>query len=329
LTSGRVSSGTLAEIGKDIAKAKKLLEEGLLVGIPTETVYGLAGNALRADAVTRIFDTKNRPHFDPLIVHVAPHRPLDNLVARLPAQARQLADALWPGPLTLLLEKTPVIPSLVTSGLDAVAIRCPDHPLAQQLLAELDFPLAAPSANPFGYVSPTTAQHVEDQLGKSIPYILDGGPCKVGIESTIVGFDNGGHPVIHRLGGISLEKIEQIAGHARLQINHSSNPSAPGQLQSHYAPRKKLLLGDLDVLIAAHAEESVALLTFRNHYAAVAMDHQIMLSPTGNLEEAAQRLFDALRKLDQMPVDLILAEEVPQTGLGRAINDRLHRAASN
>jgi L-threonylcarbamoyladenylate synthase len=313
----------MADIGKDIKKAKELLESGQLVAVPTETVYGLAGNALDARAVTSIFQAKNRPAFDPLIVHVPSLEVAGRYAVNIPANARHLAEAFWPGPLTLLLERRSIVPDLVTAGLPTVGIRCPDHALTRQLLEELAFPLAAPSANPFGYISPTTPQHVQDQLGDRIPYILDGGPCPVGIESTIVGFHNGTGTVM-RTGGLAIEEIEKVIGKVSLQINTSSNPKAPGQLQSHYAPRKKMIVGDVEELIKNNAGRKIAVLSFRKNYGA---SWQAVLSPDGNLEEAARNFFSALRKLDESPADVILAEYVPATGLGRAINDRLTRAA--
>lgn len=314
----------MAEVGKDIKKAQLLLERGELVAIPTETVYGLAGNALDAEAVAAIFETKGRPQFDPLIVHVPDLARAGAYVAAIPEKAALLARAFWPGPLTLLLKKKSIVPDLVTAGLDTVGIRCPDHDLTRALLQTLPFPLAAPSANPFGYVSPTTPGHVQDQLGGRIPYILDGGACRVGIESTIVGVE-GGQAVVYRMGGLSIEAIEAAIGPVEVQIHSTSNPKAPGQLKSHYAPRKRVLLGDIESLLKTHGGAHTGVLSFQKNYGAA---HQFILSPPGNLTEAAQRLFMALRELDKLPVDLILAEYVPNTGLGRAINDRLKRAAA-
>lgn len=313
----------MAEIGKDINKAKQLLASGELVAIPTETVYGLAANALNTDAVTRIFEAKNRPVFDPLIVHVSSLKGAGLFVRNVPDIAHELADTFWPGPLTLLLEKTSLIPDLVTSGLSHVGIRSPRHPLTRALLKELDFPLAAPSANPFGYISPTTAGHVQDQLGGKLAYILDGGACEIGIESTIVGFRNG-KAVVYRRGGLQIEDIAEITGEVSLDINASSNPKAPGQLASHYAPRKKLVTGELDALLAAHLHQKVGVLSFQKKYD---VPFQITLSPDGDLAEAARKFFSALRTLDHASVDIILAEYVPDVGLGRAINDRLRRAS--
>jgi L-threonylcarbamoyladenylate synthase len=315
----------MAEIGKDINKAKDLLIQGRLVAIPTETVYGLAAHALRSESVLEIFKVKQRPQFDPLIVHVPSLEAAHQYVTQIPADAIKLAEAFWPGPLTLLLNKNHLIPHLVTAGLDTVGIRCPRHTLTLSLLNELDFPLAAPSANPFGYVSPVTPEHVQEQLGDQIPYILDGGPCQVGIESTIVGFENS-QPVIYRLGGLTLEAIEQVVGDVQVSLHSSSNPKAPGQLESHYAPRKKMLLGNIDQLIEAHPGKKVGVLSFQTDYPE---HHQQILSQQGNLDEAAQNLFTALRNLDKLPIDLIVAEPVPNEGLGRAINDRLRRASAS
>lgn len=317
----------MATIGTDVLKAKAILEKGDLVAIPTETVYGLAGNALDVSSVTKIFQVKNRPSFDPLIVHTNSLARASSFLKHIPDMAHQLAEALWPGPLTLLLEKQSSVPDLVTSGLDRVAIRIPNHPMTLQLLTQLDFPLAAPSANPFGYISPTEAGHVDDQLGEQLEYILDGGPCTVGVESTIVGFEDG-KPWIYRTGGTSIEQIEAIIGPVSVQSHSTSNPKAPGMLKSHYAPRKPLILGDLSTLIKQHAGKNFGILSFDKSFDTITADKQITLSPMGSTQEAAQRLFGALRMLDKMPIDLILAEYVPPTGLGKAINDRLKRASA-
>ncbi len=318
----------MAEIGKDIKKAKRMLEEGKLVAIPTETVYGLAGNALDVEAVTEIYLSKNRPYFDPLIVHVGELEVIKDYVEEVPQKALTLIKKFWPGPLTILLPKKSIIPDLVTAGLDRVGIRCPDHPMTYQLLKSLSFPLAAPSANPFGYVSPTTPEHVNEQLGNKIEYILNGGDCAVGVESTIIGFE-GDESVIYRVGGLSVEKIESLIGPVRLSVHTGSNPQASGQLESHYAPRKPLLLGNIQQLSLDNIDAEVAVLSFREEYQLSNLRRQIVLSPSGNVDEAAQRLFMALRELDKTDAAFILAEAVPEIGLGRAINDRLRRAASS
>lgn len=313
-------------IGQDISHCYSLLSEGKLVAIPTETVYGLAANALNADAVLNIFETKNRPVFDPLILHAGT---LDNIllhVTEFPEKARKLAMTFWPGPLTLVLPRKHHIPDIVCSGLPHVAVRIPDHPLTLELLKQLPFPIAAPSANPFGYISPTTAQHVEDQLGSRIPYILDGGPCRVGIESTIVSFHQS-RPVILRLGGLSPEAIEDVIGKVDVALHQNSNPSVPGQLDAHYAPHKRLIFGDLDRLIPQFSSSKIAVLSYKEEYSSPAIVESFRLSASGDLHEAANRLFLGMRLLDHSPADIILAEPVPTHGLGAAINDRLQRAA--
>lgn len=315
----------MATIGNDILQAKKLLLEGELVAIPTETVYGLAANALNPEAVTQIFVVKERPSFDPLIVHVASIDQAQQFITAVPKKAIQLARHFWPGPLTLVLPKQSIIPDIVTSGLSTVGIRCPDHYLTRQLLSELPFPLAAPSANPFGYVSPTTAEHVNNQLGHKIKYILDGGPCRIGLESTIVGFEND-QAVIYRRGGVSEEEISKVIGEVSYRLA-SSNPVAPGQLDSHYAPNKKFYLGDINELKKEFTGKKVGVLRFMGNSDS-SDNYKLILSQSGNLEEAARNLFAALRQFDQMEIEVILAEPVPDSGIGKAINDRLRRAAT-
>lgn len=235
------------EIGKDIQKASAFLREGSPVAVPTETVYGLAGNALDTDSVLKIFEIKNRPFFDPLIVHLKNIDEVEKYTLAFPDQAQRLAEKFWPGPLTLLLPKNNLISDLVTAGSDRVALRVPAHPLTHELLEALDFPLAAPSANPFGYISPTTAEHVYKQLGGKITYILDGGPCRVGLESTIAGFEGeSGQVVIYRPGGVSAEEIEKYCGPVIYASERlEKGPEAPGMLKSHYAPRTPLFIVDL------------------------------------------------------------------------------------
>lgn len=319
----------MAEVGVNIERAAAYLNQGQLVAIPTETVYGLAGNALDIKAVSSIFETKNRPTFDPLILHADSLERIYPLVSSFPEKLKRLAQAFWPGPLTLLLPREEIISDLVTSGLDRVAVRVPNHPLTLALLAQLEFPLAAPSANPFGYISPTQVGHVDAQLGTQIPYILDGGACAVGLESTIVGME-GEQVVIYRLGGLDLSKIEAVVGQVTVQAHSSSNPSAPGQLASHYAPRKPFLLGNLVELVPKMIQQGkeVGVLSFNSHFSTIPSDRQVALSATQDLQEAAQRLFMGMRLLDESTASVILAELVPEIGLGRAINDRLKRAAA-
>lgn len=320
----------MVQIGTDIEAARRFLEQGNVVGIPTETVYGLAGNALDPDSVLRIFRVKNRPAFDPLIVHTDSMEKLSRYVQDIPPAAHQLATAFWPGPLTLLLPRRALIPDLVTSGLTTVAVRIPNHPLTLSLLRSLDFPLAAPSANPFGYISPTTARHVADQLGDQIPYVLDGGPCAVGLESTIIGWDAAESPlpIVYRLGGMALDAIEAVIGSVVVRSHSSSNPQAPGMLSNHYAPRKPLTLLQPGEHPPLTAGERAGALVFRVPFGGIIPAHQRVLSETGDMAEAAKNLFAHLRALDAMDVDRLYAEPVPNQGLGSAINDRLRRAAT-
>jgi L-threonylcarbamoyladenylate synthase len=312
-------------IGKDIKEAARLLEKGELVAIPTETVYGLAGNGLDPQAIAKIYEAKNRPQFNPLILHVANEKQLGKWVAALPEACSLLMQKFSPGPITYLLPKSDKVPDLVTAGSKRVALRIPNHPLTLSLLSSLDFPLAAPSANPSGYVSPVTAKHVMDGLGGKIPYILDGGDCSVGLESTIVGFEDD-HIVIHRLGVITAAQIIETTGiKVEVSLSHAA-PTAPGQLKRHYATRKPFLLGDISSNHALNKTKKIGLLLFEKNPGLTA-DTAVILSPSGDLAEAAAGLFSAMRKLDAANIDIILAERFPEHGIGLAINDRLERAA--
>ncbi|MCS6935723.1 MAG: L-threonylcarbamoyladenylate synthase [Chitinophagales bacterium] len=313
------------EIDTSTDKAAVWLRRGEVIGIPTETVYGLAGNALNEDAVLKIFKVKNRPHFDPLIVHVHHREAISRYVETIPDAAAALLEKFSPGPLTVLLPKKPVIPYVVTSGLDTVAIRVPNHPLTLELLRKIDFPLAAPSANPFGYISPTTSYHVYDQLHGRIPYILDGGATDIGIESTIVGFQND-RVTVYRLGGLSVEDIEKVTGSVTLDLQRSSDPRAPGMLQHHYAPRKPLhFINSPDEA----PDTNAGYIVFQHALPHIPAHRQIILSPAGDLTEAAKKLFSAMRQLDKSDVPVIYAVRFPDVGLGRAINDRLMRASAS
>lgn len=310
-------------IGTDIEYAAELLKAGEIVGIPTETVYGLAGNAFSADSVIKIFEAKNRPFFDPLIVHAKSILDIEEYVTSIPMWAERLATAFSPGPITFLLPKKDSIPDIVTSGLERVGIRIPSHPILQELLSKLDFPLAAPSANPFGYISPTTAQHVYDQLEGKISYILDGGQANVGVESTIIGEEEG-KLIVYRLGGISVEQIEDLVGKVELRVS-SSKPSAPGSLDSHYAPKTPFFLFlDRDTI---PRDKNIGLLLFMKRDEFLAESNQRILSTNGDLHQAANNLFAFMRELDGLGYDAIYAEVVPEDGLGRAINDRMKRAS--
>ncbi len=313
-------------ITRDIKKARVELESGGIIALPTETVYGLAGNALNKQAVEKIFSTKKRPRYNPLIVHIKTAASLPEVAREIPEKARQLADVFWPGPLTLVLKKHARIPDAVTSGKDTVAVRVPDHPLTLELLGKLDFPLAAPSANPFGSISPTTAAHVERYFGEQLKVILDGGDCRKGIESTIVGFENG-KPIVYRLGSLSIEAIQEAVGNVSIQSkNEDQAPQAPGMLLRHYAPTTETLLTeDVNREVREQSGKKIGLLLFRDRNK-LEVAHQEVLSPSGDLDEAAKNLYAAMHRLDGLGLDLIIAERLPDKNLGKTINDKLERA---
>lgn len=301
-----------------IAAAAGILKTGGLVAFPTETVYGLGADARSDAAVASIYAAKSRPSFNPLIVHV-PDLAAARQIAVLPDLAERVAAAFWPGPLTLVLpvREPRVVSRLVTAGLDSVAIRVPAAPLARDLLATAGVPVAAPSANPSGRISPTTAQHVIDGLDGRIDAVLSGGACSVGVESTIL--DLTGAPRLLRPGGLAREEIEVLLGTpvALPPAAQPDRPNAPGQLTSHYAPRAQMRLN------AAHAAEGEVLLGFGAVEGAA-----LNLSESGDLHEATARLFAALHELDGSGARTIAVSPVPETGLGAAINDRLRRAAA-
>jgi len=307
--------------------AASVLKLGGLVAIPTETVYGLGANALDPRAVARIFAAKERPFFDPLIVHLADVSWWPRVVLDFPPVAEQLAKRFWPGPLTMVLPKVAAIPDIVTSGMPTVAIRVPDHPLTREVLRLADVPVAAPSANLFGRLSPTTAEHVARQLGDRVDLILDGGPCRVGLESTILQF-HGDEVVCLRPGGVPLEEIENLigpVGRIAPQAYDEERPAAPGMLASHYAPRTKLMI--VNEVPVTPPTPRTGLLLLQPNTRAENYEFIEALSHSGDLIEAASNFFQALHRLDQQGLDLILATPFPDTGLGRALNDRLRRAA--
>jgi len=312
-------------ISKDIQKAIQLLTDDELVAIPTETVYGLAGNVFSEKAIKHIFSTKKRPFFNPLIVHLPDIEALENIVAHVPDKATLLAAAFWPGPLTMVLKKNNKIPDIITAGKDTVAVRVPNHPVTLELLRQLSFPLAAPSANPFGSISPTKPSHVERYFKNDIKQILDGGPCKNGIESTIVGFENN-EPVLYRLGALSIEAIEAVVGKVSVKNKKEQSPDAPGMLARHYAPSTQTLLVDAVAdEIKKHTDKKIGILVFKDSLNNPSFT-EIVLSKKGSLQEAASKLYDSLHKLDNQKLDVIITERFPDSGLGKSINDRLQRA---
>ncbi|MFN0127650.1 MAG: L-threonylcarbamoyladenylate synthase [Verrucomicrobiales bacterium] len=324
-------------LGDAARRASERLLAGDVVALPTETVYGLAANALDAEAVAKVFAVKERPAFDPLIVHV---RNLDAVreIADVPSEIEdtviKLANAFWPGPLTLLLPKKPVVPDLVTSGLPTVAMRVPAHPVFRRVLKECRVPLAAPSANRFGRISPTTAAAVEKELGGRIPLILDGGACAEGLESTILRITRPAgtpKPVLEvvRSGPITREMLKAFG--VVKKASSDASPDAPGQLASHYAPATPVRLLEPGETFEPQSGRRYGLLSLDGQPRNLNLDDfsaVAVLSPgSGKLSEAAIRLFAMLRQLDEAGVDEIIAEPVAGHGLGTAIMDRLRRAA--
>jgi L-threonylcarbamoyladenylate synthase len=315
--------------GASQAAAITALRAGGLAAIPTETVYGLAARCDDETALLAIYETKGRPTFDPLILHVSD--PEQAWTVAVPdARARALAEAHWPGPLTLVLPRRPGVSDLITAGMDTVAVRCPAHPQAREIIAAVECPLAAPSANRFGRISPTTAAHVHEQFpGAEFP-VVDGGPCAIGVESTVVALPTDEAPVILRPGGIGPQMLKEALGEApalagRVERSEHLPLAAPGMLASHYAPRKALTLVESGQ--PALADASLGILRFRDPKPPDEQRPWECLSESGDLAEAARNLFAALRRLDASPAAHLLAERVPDNGIGLAINDRLCRAA--
>ena len=316
----------MTQISSDISKAIELLNKEDVVAIPTETVYGLAGNIYSEKAIRKIFQVKQRPLFNPLIVHIPSIDHLEKIVREFPVKAQKLAEAFWPGSLTLILPKRSNIPEIVTGGKDTVGVRIPNHPVTLSLLKQLSFPLAAPSANPFNRISPTSSDHVKAYFENTLPMVLEGGECKNGIESTIIGFENN-EAILYRLGGISVEDIEKIIGKIQIRNKSDTTPNAPGMLAKHYAPKTKMfLLDDLDKFIENNKSKKIGILKFKENLNTASVEHIEILSKSGDLKEAASKLYSTLHKLDSLNLDLIVAERFPDVGLGKSINDRLERA---
>jgi L-threonylcarbamoyladenylate synthase len=309
-----------------IHRGAEIIRNGGVVAFPTETVYGLGADAFNPIAIARVFEIKNRPYFDPLIVHIANLDEMSRLVIDIPHSAEKLIKRFWPGPLTIVLLRKEAVPDIVTAGLPTVAIRMPRHPVALQLIKKADRPIAAPSANPFGYVSPTTAEHVREQLGNRVDLILDGGPCEVGLESTILSFSEE-KPRLLRPGGLPIEEIESVIGGVETNPVEEEKPSSPGRLPRHYAPRTPIVIEGWKENLGAYQNKKIGLLAFREMNVSFPYHHVEVLSPKGDLREAAANLFAAIRRLDALNLDGILAEPVPEAGLGRAIMDRLRRAS--
>lgn len=314
-------------ISSDIGKAVEALQLNEVIAIPTETVYGLAANAFNESAVKKIYELKQRPLYNPLIVHIKSVDFLPVVARDIPERAIALAQEFWPGPLTLVLKKQEVVPDIVTAGKDTVAIRIPRHPQTLALLHELDFPLAAPSANPFGSISPTTSAHVERYFGDRLSLILEGGSCDAGIESTIIGFE-GDQAVLYRLGSLSIEDLEARVGKIETRNRDDHSPLAPGMISRHYAPSTKTIVSEnLIDSIREHSNKRVGLLLFEPHSELHFEGPTEVLSPGSDLKEAARNLYAAMHRLDQLGLDLIIACTFPDEGIGKTLNDKLKRAS--
>lgn len=309
--------------GEALDRAALIIRRGGLVAFPTETVYGLGASVFNQEAVAKIFEVKKRPRFDPIIVHVSNPEQVEHLCSEVSKTAEKLIEKFWPGPLTLVLPKSDSVPYIVTAGLGTVAIRMPSHPIALELIRRSGTPIAAPSANLFGFLSPTTPQHVVEQLGEEIDLVIDGGRTPIGVESTVLDLSSK-RPTLLRPGGLPLEEIEKVLGQKIGVSTISKKPSSPGQLPKHYSPRTPLKI--LRNHKKVETKGRIGLLAFKKPKHQIHFEVVEVLSSSGNLREAAYNLFSSLHKLDKAGLDLIYAEPIPETGLGRAIMDRLRKA---
>ena len=314
-------------ITNSIDKAAALLVAGEVVAIPTETVYGLAGNLFNPSAVEKIYTLKNRPRNNPLIVHVKDLEATLPLITEFPKPLQQLAEKYWPGPLTVLLKKSKLVPDSITAGSDFVAIRVPAHPLTKQLLEQIPFPLVAPSANPFTRISPTKAEHVEQYFGDSIPSILDGGSCSVGLESTIIGMNND-TPLLYREGVLDKLLLESLIGPIEKFNPQKNTILTPGQWPRHYAPLTKTILCKREEIML-HVKDNTGIIIYKEPLLSVNTNQQHILSETGSLVEAAKNLYQILHHVDKQKYETIICEMLPQEELGNTINERLKRASSS
>lgn len=312
----------LKDTRENIVKGAEIIRRGGLVAFPTETVYGLGADALNPAAVAGIFEAKQRPFFDPLIVHIADCSDINKITTGMDKKTYRLVERFWPGPLTVILPKNSSVPDIVTSGLDSVAVRMPRHDTALNLIKEAGTPIAAPSANRFSCLSPTTSRHVMEQLGNTVDMILDGGPCSVGIESTIIKITPSGIHLL-RPGGIATEGIEDCIGEKIIIESPCVKPEAPGQLDYHYSPAKPVVITDRLPL----DDKKGGFLFFKKPDADYPAERSFILSDSGDLREAAANLFSYLHALDSLEISRIYAQPVPETGLGLGIMDRLKKAS--
>ncbi|MCX7876891.1 MAG: L-threonylcarbamoyladenylate synthase [Melioribacteraceae bacterium] len=307
---------------ESITKASQIIKTGGLVAFPTETVYGLGADALNPLAVAKIFEVKKRPSFNPLIIHIAEKDWLNEFTIYNDERINLIINKFWPGPLTLVLEKKNSVPNIVTSGNPTVAVRMPNHPVALELIKQSETPIAAPSANKFGHLSPTTAKHVHKYLGEKVDLILDGGKSDVGVESTIVHYDNGNFYLL-RFGGVTKEELEEVIGEIKLKPHNAKNPNSPGQLPFHYSPNTPLYFFDEKLL---SPKKKIGVIFFQNKKVDFEFNIEKFLSLSGDLREAASNLFLFLHELEKENLDYILIEPVEEKGLGKAIMDRLRKA---
>lgn len=316
-------------LSTSVQLAKTYLEKGGVIGLPTETVYGLAGNIWDQEAINKIFAIKERPKNHPLIAHVAHWNQVESIASDIPAMAQQLADRFWPGPLTMILTAKPDVPSAATAGLGTIAVRMPEHPLALKLLSALPFPLVAPSANPFGKISPTSAMHVFSYFKGKIPLTLDGGNCKIGLESTIIGFKDNA-VVIYRQGVISKDDILEVLPNTAVYYDIDNQSNYPGSHRAHYAPKTPLIITEsLEETLEKYTDQKIGLLslgTKGENFSTIAEIRY--LSKTNDLKEAASNLYAHLHELDRLNLDVIVAELFPTSDLGMVLNDKLIRASS-
>ena len=314
-------------ITSEISYAVNALNQGELVAIPTETVYGLAGSAFNEQAIHKIFQLKSRPSCNPLILHTHSINEVLKFVKEIPPTAMKLAEAFWPGPLTLLLPKKSIIPHSVTSGSHLVAVRIPNHAVTLALLKQLDFPLVAPSANPYTRISPTNSKMVDEYFGDTLPCILEGDICAKGIESTIVGFHDNA-PVIYRQGAISVDAIEFIAGKSKVLATKNEKVTTPGMSPMHYAPRTRFQIVEcISNFIVQNPTLNIGVLTLGKTVIEESNTTCIQLSITADLEEASANLYKSMYALDGMNLDCIIIEKFPEIGIGKSLNDRIQRAS--
>lgn len=310
----------------NINKAVEVIKNGGLVAFPTETVYGLGADGLNPIAVAKIFEAKNRPTFNPLILHISSPEYLDKIAQINNDKVNLLIEKFWPGPLTLVMPKKDIVPKIVTAGNDTVAVRMPNNKVALELIDRCEVPIAAPSANVFGRLSPTTASHVSEQLGEKVNIILDGGKTTIGLESTIIKVNDEGF-VLLRHGGIPIEEIQKVVGKINQKVNENNNPQSPGQLPFHYSPCIPIYFID-EVNESKLKNKKLGGLFFSKDKTNFHFSTIKILSPTGNYYEAAANLFLYLHELESSNIDLILAEKIPEENLGKAIMDRLKRSVN-